>query len=222
MEAVYECSRESAVEAGVNSMKEKKPRIDAHEQQAQEGATAGRQARLLTTAEFDEQRYSRRWLVRPLLLPGQPAIIGGPQKSLKTSLVLDLAIGLGTGTTFLNHFKVPRQARVAVYSGESGDAVLQETARGIAESKKVKFKSADVLWSFDLPQLWSKADLERLHDDLKTQGVEVVFLDPLYLCLLGGETAASARNLFYVGPLLLRAARLSDRRSNAGIRPSHH
>jgi replicative DNA helicase len=202
-------------------MKVKKPRTDAHDQQAKEGAAAGRQSRLLTSAEFDEQRYSRRWLVRSLLLPSQPAIIGGPQKSLKTSLVVDMAIGLGTGTTFLDHFKVPRPARVAVYSGESGEPVLQETARRIAESKKVKLKSAEVLWSFDLPRLWSEVDLERLHDDLKSQGVEVVFLDPLYLCLVGGEKSASVSNLFQVGPLLLRAARACLR---AGATPVlvHH
>jgi len=193
----------------VNKMKIKKAGTDAHDQEATAGAAAAspRPSQLLTSAEFDEARYSRRWLVRSVLLPDQPAVVGGPQQSLKTSLVLDMAIGLGTGTTFLDHFKVPRRERVAVYSGESGQAVLQETARRIAEAKKVKLGTADVLWSFDLPRLYRKTDLDRLHDELKAQGVKVAFLDPLYLCLLGGGTGSSASNLFEVGPLLSRAAR---------------
>jgi AAA domain len=163
------------------------------------------ESHFMTSTEFDEAKYLREWLVRSILLPGQPAVIGGPKKSLKTSLVLDMAISLGSGAKFLDRFKVTKPTRVAVLSGESGGAELQAKARLIAESKKITLGDADVLWSFDLPRLGSKSDLSRLSDALEEHGVKVVFLDPLYLCLLGG-TKASASNLFEVGPLLRNAA----------------
>lgn len=161
---------------------------------------------LLTSAAFEKARYQRRWLIESILLPDQPAVVGGPMKCMKTSLIADMAISLGTGTPFLNHFKVPKATRAAVFSGESGAASLQETARRISESKKTKLRAANVLWSFDLPRLGRKPDLERLHTVLKQNEVAVAFIDPLYLCLLDGASSASACNLFDVGPLLRRAA----------------
>src|SRR4051812_30748197 len=106
-------------------------------------ATSGpAESRFLTSAEFAEAEYSRQWLVRSILLPGQPAVLGGPKKCLKTSLALDLAISLGSGTNFLGRFKVPEPVRVAVISGESGGAVVQETARRIAGARKVDLSEA--------------------------------------------------------------------------------
>lgn len=161
---------------------------------------------LLTSSAFEKARYTRRWLIQSILLPDQPAVVGGPMKSLKTSLIADMAISLGTGTPFLGQFKVPKATRAAVFSGESGAATLQETARRISDSKKTKLSAANVLWSFDIPRLGRKGDLERLHTVLKENGVAVAFIDPLYLCLLDGAASASASNLFDVGPLLRRAA----------------
>jgi replicative DNA helicase len=187
--------------------KNEKCRVKSDEvRKAPKGKADGFQPGLLTSAAFDQARYGRRWLVRSILLPEQVAVIGGPKKCLKTSLVTDLAISLGSETPFLGRFKVPKAVRAAVFSGESGGAVLQETARRIAKVRGIALGEADVLWSFDLPRLARKQDLGRLHAILKDQGVAVLFLDPLYLCLLDGATNASASNLFDVGPLLRRAA----------------
>jgi replicative DNA helicase len=151
--------------------------------------------------------YSRGWLVQGVLVRGQPAVIGGAKKTLKTSLAIDMAVSLGTGTPFLGHFAVPEKARVAVFSGESGEATVQETARRVAEARKVKLDGAcAVLWSFDLPQLHRKVNRDGLRLFLKSQGVRVVIIDPLYLCLLGGGQGTSASNLYEIGPLLRSAA----------------
>ena len=134
-------------------------------------------------------------------------MIGGPKKSLKTSLAIDLAVSLGTGTPFLGHFRVPEPVRVAVLSGESGAATLQETARRVCASKRMKLADCDVLWQSDLPRLSDPEDLDRLRDGLAAAAVRVAVIDPLYLCLLGGLVKAFASNLYEVGPLLRDAAR---------------
>jgi hypothetical protein len=169
--------------------------------------TSGFTFRPKDSAAFEKERYAHRWLVENVLVADQPAVIGGPKKSLKTSLAIDLAVSLGTGTPFLGTFRVPERARVAVLSGESGAATLQETARRVCASKRMKLADCDILWQSDLPRLSDPGDRDLLREGLIAAAVRVAVIDPLYLCLLGGQDKASASNLYEVGPLLRDAAR---------------
>ena len=72
----------------------------------------------------------------------------------------------------------------------------------------MKLSDCDVLWGFDLPRLGVEGDLQALAAALKDNGVGVVFIDPAYLCLLAGSPELQANNMFQVGPLLMRVARI--------------
>jgi hypothetical protein len=169
---------------------------------------APRQPAFLDSAAFATARYARSWLVESLLVSGQPGIVGGPKKVMKTSVAIDLAISIATGTPFLTKFRIPQRRRVVLFSGESGQAVLQETARRICAAKGVRLATdCDVLWSFDLPELSSQTACQGLHHFLRTEKVAVVIIDPLYLCLLPLGQGAKASNLYEVGPILHQMAR---------------
>jgi replicative DNA helicase len=159
----------------------------------------------LTSRAFDQASYERDWLVRQVLVRGQPGVLGGPKKCLKTSLSIDLAVSLGSGTPFLGRFDVPRKARVTVLSGESGQAVAQETARRVCTQKGISLGDCDVLWSFGLPRLDVAGDRLWLKAFLGALDVEVVVIDPLYLCLLSGGAGVSAASLYEIGRLLWEA-----------------
>jgi hypothetical protein len=154
--------------------------------------------------EFVRTDYSLKWFVRRILVQRQPAVIGGPHKSMKTSLIVDLGAALASGTPFLKEFAVEQPRRVAIFSGESGPAVLKETYLRIARAKDIDPASVDgLLWGFELPQFTNATDLESFTTSLATNRVEVVIVDPAYLCTLGiaGPKGPQASNSFQMGPL---------------------
>lgn len=163
----------------------------------------------IDSATFARTEYRLDWLVRRLLAKGQPCVVGGPKKGLKTSTLIDLALSLGTATPFLGHFDVYRRVRVGFMSGESGEATLKETALRVCAAKGIDLAEADVYWGFRLPQLANAAELAALREAIVASKVEVLVIDPLYLSLLSGVggDGPQASNLYQMGPLLLAVAK---------------
>jgi hypothetical protein len=162
---------------------------------------------LISSEEFATTEYKLEWLVEQVLVKGQPAVWGGPKKSLKTNTLVDFALALGTPGEhgrgrFLGRFEVPRPVRVALFSGESGEHTLQETARRIARSRGLDLAQAAVHWGFALPKVASPPDLEEVRKLIRDEGLEVLIVDPLYLSLLGGGADVDTKNLYSVGPVL--------------------
>lgn len=182
-----------------------------------------RRVSFIDTLTFDQTEYPLDWLVDGILVAGQPAIVGGAKKVLKTSILVDLAFALGTGGSFLGRFRTEQRRRVGIISGESGQATLQETYRRIRQSRQFPEQAAStsVFWSFRLPQLTSRADLLDLERAITEHALEVVVFDPLYLALLAGNSDIQASNLYQIGPLLADVARLC---LEAGATPilAHH
>ncbi|MBX3438247.1 MAG: AAA family ATPase [Planctomycetaceae bacterium] len=164
--------------------------------------------KFIPAAEFDAGDYRQEYLISNVLVAGQPCIIGGPSKSLKTSIAVALAIALGAGMPFLSYFCVPRRLRVAVLSGESGAATLQETARRIAKSKGIELAETLTFWGFDLPQLSRPDHLEALIVAIREIEADVIIIDPAYLCLLDQGLAESAGNVFRMGNILRELAKV--------------
>jgi hypothetical protein len=166
--------------------------------------------KLIDSPTFERNDYRQEWYVRHMLVRGQPCIVGAPKKCLKTSIVVDLALSLAAAVMFLGTFYVPRKVRVAVLSGESGEATLQTLARRVALAKGIDWPQVDCFWGFELPQLSLQTQLAALRDALAENKVDVLIYDPLYLGLLAGQGALglSASNMYQMGPLLSDVAKV--------------
>ena len=174
----------------------------------------------MTSAELDTADLRTDYLVEDVLARGQPFIIAGSKKTLKTNICIDLTLSLASQTKFLNEFYGAKPVRVALMSGESGDAVIQETARRIALSKPWKNLRdyTNAIWSFDLPRLGQPKTKKDLTKFIRDQALDVLIVDPAYLCLDLGDDAG---NLFSVGKKL---AELTEIMHNTGcmIGIAHH
>jgi len=161
----------------------------------------------LTSREFDQKKYPRRWLIDSVLVDREVGVIGGPRKSLKTHLSLDAAISIGSGRPFLEHFDVPATRRVVVFSGETSPSDVQDAARRICEAKGISLaEDCDVLWPERFPRLGLVKDRNALRNSLRREKAKVVIIDPLYLTLFDGAQADAASNLYAVGVALRKVA----------------
>lgn len=162
----------------------------------------------ITAAELAHREYSVTWLVDYFLAEGQPAILSGPKKALKTSIALDLVVSLASGTKFMGQFEVPQPRRVAFMSGESGMSVLQETLMRICRAKEVDV--GELVHLYVTEQLPLIGDLRHgmaMERFIRQQELDVCIIDPAYLAMAGSDVG----NLFNVGQRLRTLSDLTAR-----------
>ena len=166
-------------------------------------ATPTSTLQFVDSQSFFTAKYCIDWHIKNVLVQGQPAILGGAKKVLKTNMLVDMAISVASGTPFLGHFPVSNRSAVGLISGESGEATIQETAKRISLAKGIfEPEKLPIQWCFRLPRLGVAEELEELAKLIADHGLKLVLIDPLYLCLLAGNPNLQASNLFDVGPLL--------------------
>lgn len=179
------------------------PAINGHAtslpQQAGTQADKSVKFNLLTSSELAGGNYRLEYLIPGVLVKGQPCIVGGPKKCLKTSCLVDLGIALATGGNFLGCMSVPRPVRTLIMSGESGLGTLQETASRICQSAGVWLADcSNLIWCDQLPKLVVPSHLAAIGDLLDQHEIEVLIIDPAYLAM----PSADAGNLMAQGELL--------------------
>lgn len=148
----------------------------------------------------------RDWVIDDFMVLGEPMVVGGPSKCLKTSFTLDLAASIATGTKFMNTFDVSQARPVAVISGESGELTIQNFLRDWLTSKDFSPSDLENLkLGYKLPKLDDPSQVEGLIFGLKSAGIEIVIVDPLYRSLRVGDAAS---NIYSMGEKLEQVAEL--------------
>ena len=146
----------------------------------------------------------RDYLVKDFMTAKEPMVIGGASKTLKTTIALDLAVSLASGSPFLGVLPVLKRQRVMFLSGESGEATLQENLQLIVNHRELTSDQLSTLTlGFRLPKLDRDSDVEDLLEEIKEQETDVVFVDPLYRSLRVGDDAG---NIFKMGEHLEQIA----------------
>ena len=148
------------------------------------------------------------WLVKRMLVANQPCIFGGPKKTLKTSILIDLMISLRAGQPFLGYFDVYRAIKTALLSGESGDFTIWQTGLRVCDRPRPRLRSPPCRLAIQAAEAERPAHVEALAEGLAEHRIEAVGIDPLYLCLLSNAMGRpiDPANLYEMGPLFLTVA----------------
>jgi hypothetical protein len=159
--------------------------------------------------ELDELDTRLEYLVQGVLVRGQHGMFVAPQKTMKTTTCIDLALSLATGSSFLEKFSC-QQSKVLMMTGESGLSVVQETSRRIAQSKNLALSDVadQFIVSDQIPLLYSiehQYALAGLLDDIQP---DLLIADPVYMMVDGTD----AGNLFTMGAQLKPTAMLCAER----------
>ena len=170
----------------------------------------------ITAAELASKDWTQNYLVKDMLTELEVCILAGAKKVLKTNVLCELAISLATATPFLGGFNVPEPKMVGFISGESGGKTLAETLSRVCDSKNIAGDPVELRYvdkfvlSMKMPQIESAVHMKELARWLKAHSVEVLLLDPAYLCMDGTDSG----NLMVQGGKLRRVAEVC---SDAGV-----
>ncbi|MBB01568.1 MAG: hypothetical protein CMJ47_02870 [Planctomyces sp.] len=137
-----------------------------------------------------------------ILTAGQNAIFAGPPKAGKTTMALETALCLQSGADFLEHprFKVKRPGRVMFASLEASRYIVSDTTWRLLEFHELEeYDISELLFCFDTIKLHDRQTLRWLKDKLKSECIDYLFIDPLYLAL----KATKSSSLFSMGQRLL-------------------
>lgn len=162
----------------------------------------------LTTSEFFAAEYPIDYLIEDVMVANQPLIIGGGKKNLKTNMLVDAGLSLASAALFLGKFRVTAPVDVGIMSGESGEAVLQETGKRIAKAKGLQPDQLDRLhWCFKVPRIGDRLHMNALRRFICEDELKVLAIDPAYMSIPIGDDAA---NLFAVGQFLFLLTELGQ------------
>jgi hypothetical protein len=174
--------------------------------------------RVMSCANLAAGSWTAEYYIDGILAVGQPAIIAGAQKTLKTSIVADLMLSVATFTPFLGHYAVSRAARCMFVTGESGMAAIQETMLRICATKGISLRDVTGLHVCDdLPRFDNAAHVTELQQKLGDYEIELVAIDPAYLAMPGDK----AENFFVQGERL-RAVSEACQERGATLLLVHH
>jgi hypothetical protein len=145
--------------------------------------------------------------IQGVLAAGQPCALLGRSKTLKTSIMLDMALSLATGSSFLETFEVLQKRRVAVMSSESGVDTLLETLEAQIAAKGLDMEEIgrDLMLTGETPTINDELDLRTLADMVDDHGTEVLVIDPFYLSV---RTEGKESSMYFMGQALKGLAKV--------------
>lgn len=134
-----------------------------------------------------EADLKEEFIIEQVLIENQSKVVAGEFKTLKTTLLIMLALSLCSGKKFLGRFEVFKKKRVLFCSAESGKRKIRNTIFAVAEQMDVNLAelrdSGLLKLSWWVPKISSLEVMEYFKNEIDKAKAEVVMIDPLYHAL---------------------------------------
>ncbi|MFH0810265.1 MAG: AAA family ATPase [Pseudomonadota bacterium] len=135
---------------------------------------------VLKAAQLAQSEPQTQWLLDKLWAYSAVGIVGGPPKSCKTWLALDMAVSLASGTPCLGLFPPRRPGRVLLYAAEDSQAILKQRLAAICNHRQLALADLEIFVitadHLRLDLLSDQKSLTRTVENLKP---DLLLLDPL-------------------------------------------
>ncbi|WP_181435480.1 AAA family ATPase [Curtobacterium sp. MCPF17_051] len=156
-------------------------------------------------AELATEPEPMQWLVRSVWPVGAYGVYGGAKKTLKSYMLMALAVAVASGYPFLGRFEVPDPRPVLLYLAEGGRQNAQRRLQSIAASMNVDLGTLPLSAVFDAAPIGSEELSAAVTRDVADLAPGLVVLDALYHFHAAG---VEAQNLYERGPMLAELQRL--------------
>ena len=135
---------------------------------------------VLRAADISLESEGRQWLIEQLWSHNAVGIPGGPAKTCKSWLGLDMAVSVASQTPCLGRFAVTDPGPALLYMAEDSLPAVRERLAAMCNHRMLDLSTLD-LFVIDTPAL--RLDLpehrRRLHNTIRNIKPRVLFLDPL-------------------------------------------
>jgi hypothetical protein len=122
----------------------------------------------------------QRWLIRSIWARSAVGILGGPPKSCKSYLGLELATSVATGIPALSLFPIDRKGRVLIYLAEDSLPLIRSRLEAICDFRKYDIRLLDLhVICSPVLRLDLKRDQQRLINTVDELRPTLLLLDPL-------------------------------------------
>ena len=131
-------------------------------------------------ADIQPQSSDQSWLIRSFWARAGVGMIGGPPKSCKSWLGLDMALSVASGTPCLNRFTVERPGPVVIYLAEDAASAVRNRLDAMSRDRDLDLSRLD-LFAITSPilRLDLACDQLALQRTLQRFRPRLLLLDPL-------------------------------------------
>jgi hypothetical protein len=135
---------------------------------------------VLRAADLNGTDAKTEWLLENLWAAASVGIVGGPPKSCKTWLALDMAVSIASGTLCLGRYKPQHKGRVLLYAAEDSQSTLRRRLHMLAKHRNISLDSLEIfVITADRLRLDLQSDQKRLTYTVKCFHPDLLLLDPL-------------------------------------------
>lgn len=182
-------------------------------------------SRIITAKQLREMDCQREWIIPHILPVGEQMVIGAPEKSLKTSILMEIAVTIAAGDCLFERqrFRCTQRRRVLFLTAESGWVSVKNLKLRVTRSKGIHPEAIDEWLQLgdELPVIETDTDIAALTDYAIDQKIGVVMIDPAYIAMFAEGSRKQSGDVLTMGPLLRRLTKF-QRITNATVILAHH